>query len=109
RRPGGAVIGCAGPRAAGGAALAGGQLPLERVPGLLAVSHPVAPRLNHVCHGPDVAFRPDPAGGVVMGHAESLDRTIDATTPPDPPPPACGELLTRTAHYLPAVTAAGLA
>jgi glycine/D-amino acid oxidase-like deaminating enzyme len=108
RLPADAVIDCAGPRAAEVAALAGVRLPLERVPGLLAVSHPVAPRLNHVCHGPDVAFRPDPAGGVVMGHAESLDRTIDATTPTDPPPPACGELLARTARFLPAVTAAGL-
>jgi glycine/D-amino acid oxidase-like deaminating enzyme len=44
-----------------------------------------------------------------MGHAETLDRTIDADTPLVPPPPACAELLARTARWWPAAARAGLA
>lgn len=104
-----AVVDCAGPRAAEVAALAGVALPVERVPGLLAVTAPLARPLSHVCHAPDVALRPDPTGGVVLGHATTLDQTVTAETPPVPPPPACAELLARAGRALPAVTRAGVA
>ncbi|HEX5503338.1 MAG TPA: FAD-dependent oxidoreductase, partial [Thermomicrobiales bacterium] len=102
------VVDCAGPRAAAVAALAGVALPIERVPGLLAVSAP-GPAPRHICHGPEIAFRPDATGGVLMGHADTLDRTIAADTPLVPPPPACAELLARTARWWPAAGRAGLA
>jgi glycine/D-amino acid oxidase-like deaminating enzyme len=103
------VVNCAGPWAASVAALAGVHLPVQRVVGLLAVTNPLAPRARHVCHIPDGAFRPDPSGGLVIGHAGSLDQTVEADTPTSPPPPACAELLGRVAPFRPDVARAGLA
>lgn len=104
-----AVVNCAGPRADDVAALAGVALPLTREPGLLAVSRAVTPPLRHVCRTATITFRPDPSGGLVLAHADDLDRTIDAGTPTDPLPPACAELLDRAARFYPDLTRAGLA
>lgn len=105
----GALVNCAGPRTDAVAALLGWALPLERVPGLLAVTGPVAPPARHVCHADDITFRPDPGGGLVLAHAADLDRTISAATPPSPPPPACDEALRRAARSYPTAAAAGIA
>ena len=90
-------------------ALLGWALPLERLPGLLAVTGPLAAPARLVCHADDITFRPDPGGGLVLAHAEDLDRTVAADTPLDPPPAACAEALRRTARAYPTVVAAGIA
>jgi glycine/D-amino acid oxidase-like deaminating enzyme len=102
------AVNCAGPRAAEVAALAGVALPVGRVPGLLTVTAPVEPRGRVFCHADNIYFRPDPAGGLVLGHADDLDATVTDETPRTPLPPACAELLVRAAGYRPAVRAAGL-
>ncbi len=103
-----ALVNCAGPRADTVAALLGWDLPLERLPGLLAVTGPLAPPSRLVCHADNITFRPDPGGGLVLAHAEDLDRTIAADTPLDPVPAACAEALERTARAYPSVVAAGI-
>lgn len=104
-----ALVNCAGPRADTVAALLGWELPLERLPGLLAVTGPLTPPARLVCHADNITFRPDPGGGLVLAHAEDLDRTIAADTPLDPPPAACAEALRRAARAYPTVAAAGIA
>jgi glycine/D-amino acid oxidase-like deaminating enzyme len=109
RLPATALVNCAGPRADTVAALLGWDLPLERVPGLLAVTGPVAPPPRLVCHADDITFRPDPGGGLVLAHAEDLDRTVAADTPLEPPPAACAVALRRAARAYPTVAPAGIA
>lgn len=103
-----ALVNCAGPRADEVAALLGWALPLDRQPGLLAITGPVTPRGRCVCHADDITHRPDPSGGLVLAHADDFDRTVGPDTPLDPPPAACAEALARTAVAFPAVTAAGI-
>ncbi|HEY8597692.1 MAG TPA: FAD-binding oxidoreductase [Thermomicrobiales bacterium] len=103
------IVNCAGPHADVVAALLGWELPLDRLPGLLAITGPTHPSGRCVCHADDITFRPDPGGGLVLAHAEDLDRTVDADTPLDPPPAACAEALDRAARAYPAVRAAGIA
>lgn len=103
------VVICAGPRTDAIAALLGVTLPIDRIPGLLAVSAPVTPGGRCVCLTDRITFRPDPSGGLVMAHADDLDRTVSADTPRTPPPPACTEALERAGRFFPAVAGAGLA
>ena len=102
-----AIVNCAGPRADTVAALLGWELPLDRLPGLLAITGPTNPTGRCVCHADDITFRPDPSGGLVLAHAEDLDATVDADTPLDPPPAACAEALDRAARAYPAVAPPG--
>lgn len=100
---------CAGAATGRLAALAGAHVPLDLVPGLLAVTTPGTSSTRHVCHASNVAFRPDATGGMLLGHAATLDATITARTPTAPPPPACDELLGRACRYLPALHGASIA
>lgn len=99
--PAARVVICAGAATGRIAALAGVRAPLDLVPGLLAVTSGRGGAVRHVCHARDVAFRTDSSGGVLLGHAETLDATITPETPLVPPPAACGELLARASRYLP--------
>ncbi|HYO41674.1 MAG TPA: FAD-binding oxidoreductase [Candidatus Limnocylindrales bacterium] len=80
------VVNAAGPDAARLAALAGVTLPVERTPGLLLVTEPVAARLRHVVYAPDIHLRPD-GGGRVMVQWDPLDNEAadERTLPPDDP------------------------
>lgn len=100
---------CAGPRADDVCALLGYNLPLDRSPGLLALTGPVQPTGRCVCHTDAITFRPDPSGGLILAHADDLDSTVQADTPLTPLPPACAEALDRAAQSFPAVRQAGVA
>lgn len=100
------IVVCAGAASDQIAGLAGAALPLDRAPGLLTLTSSVATTVRHVCHARDVAIRPDPSGGLLLGHAATLDATIGAATPTVPPPPGCAELLARAARYFPTLSTA---
>ncbi|WP_329568134.1 NAD(P)/FAD-dependent oxidoreductase [Streptomyces sp. NBC_01361] len=74
------VVNCAGPQAGRIAALAGGSLPLNRVPGLVGESTrlPDQDRLGAILATPGVDLRPAPDGRVV-----SISWPVDAVLPPD--------------------------
>jgi glycine/D-amino acid oxidase-like deaminating enzyme len=68
----GSVLVCVGPVTQAFLAPLGVTLPVGRVPGLLAVTSPVAAPLGRVVHAPGVHLRPGPGGGLVLG-AEDVD------------------------------------
>lgn len=61
-----AVVDCAGQAADELARLAGVGLPLDRVPGRLVYTSPVATTLRRPVHAPGVHFRPDGGGRLVL-------------------------------------------
>jgi glycine/D-amino acid oxidase-like deaminating enzyme len=61
-----ALVDCAGVAAAEIAHLAGVALPIDRVPGRLIYTSPVATTLRRPIHAPGVHFRPDGAGRIVL-------------------------------------------
>lgn len=103
------VVVCAGPRTQEVAALFGVALPIDRVPGLLAVTQPVAQPLRRVCLTEQITLRADPSGGLVLAHADDLDATVNADTPLDPVPPASRIALARGGEFFPDILRAGLA
>ena len=50
----------------------GVSIPVDRVPGLLAVTSPPAQSLRRVVHAPGIHLRPDAGGGLVLG-ADDVD------------------------------------
>jgi glycine/D-amino acid oxidase-like deaminating enzyme len=96
------VVDCAGPWSDEVAALAGVRLPLTRHPGQLVYSPPIASGLQRVCHSPEVHFRPDSGGRIVMGQAWHDDNL----TPDSPNALPPQELLDRAAVWLPALRGA---
>ena len=72
RLPAGAVVNCAGPQAAGVAALAGLALPMRNTRGVLVYTSPVAVSVSRVVHAPRVHLRPDGAGRLLL-HTHEID------------------------------------
>ncbi|PWK81287.1 glycine/D-amino acid oxidase-like deaminating enzyme [Lentzea atacamensis] len=68
-----AVVNCAGPQAAGVAAMAGLALPMRNLPCVLVYTSPVAVPLSRVVHAPDVHLRPE-GGGRILVHSSEVDR-----------------------------------
>ena len=60
------VIDCAGPATDEVARLAGIEVPIDRVPGRLIYTAPVASTLRRPIHAPGVHFRPDGGGRIVL-------------------------------------------
>jgi glycine/D-amino acid oxidase-like deaminating enzyme len=102
-----AVVNAAGPDAERVAACAGLRLPLERVPGILLTTDRVPVHLKQVVRPPDLAFRPDGGGRVVVltdwVPSEPPDQIVPE--PSLPPLPAAAATLSKVARYLPAVAA----
>jgi len=90
------------------AARAGVRVPLAPTYGLLAATTPFADRPRRVVYCPNVHFRPEPGGGLLL-QDDSLDLTVGAATPESPPPPGCEELLARARAYVPALADASIA
>ncbi len=101
RFDGGVVIDCAGPAADEVAKLAGVTIPLDRVPGRLVYTSPVATTLQRVVHAPGVHFRPDGAGRIVLSEG-AHDLHWAETTEPWPPERS----LAAAAVHLPALSGA---
>jgi glycine/D-amino acid oxidase-like deaminating enzyme len=67
-----ALLVCVGPSTQAFLAPLGVRMPVDRVPGLLAMTSPPAEPLSRVVHAPGVHLRPDASGGLVVG-AEDVD------------------------------------
>jgi glycine/D-amino acid oxidase-like deaminating enzyme len=78
------VVDCAGIAAGDVAALAGGALPLDRVPGRLIYTAPVATTLRRPVHAPGCHFRPDGGGRIVLAEG-AHDQTWSERGEPWPP------------------------
>jgi len=76
RLEGDVVINCAGPAAGDIARLAGVEIPVEREPGRLIYTAPVATTLRRLVHAPGVHFRPDGAGRLVLAE-RAHDQVVD--------------------------------
>ena len=96
------VVDCAGPAADVVARLAGVEVPLDRVPGRLVYTTPVATTLRRVTYAPGVHFRPDGAGRIVLGQPE-YDENM-TTLDPDAWPPE--RTLEEAVPYLPTLAGA---
>jgi glycine/D-amino acid oxidase-like deaminating enzyme len=78
------VVDCAGIAAGEVAALAGVTLPLDRVPGRLIYTAPVATTLRRPIHAPGCHFRPDGGGRMVLAEG-AHDQTWVERGEPWPP------------------------
>jgi glycine/D-amino acid oxidase-like deaminating enzyme len=101
------VVNAAGPDGGRVAALAGSSLPLERTPGILLVTEPVAARLKRVAYGPGIHLRPD-GGGRVMVQWEPLDSLAVEGAPPAADAAPVREAMERAAAVLPALAGAAV-
>ncbi|MGD9895209.1 MAG: NAD(P)/FAD-dependent oxidoreductase [Dehalococcoidia bacterium] len=98
----GQVLLCAGTGTPALLAPLGVQLPVRSVPGLLAVTSPVAEQLGRVVYAPGVHLRPDVDGGLRFG-ADDIDDLTSEITPAEPVPDFAQPLLERAqAVYPPA-------
>lgn len=95
-----AVVSCAGHWTPEIVRMAGRELAMTPVDGVVAVSGPSAARLRAVHHNEELSLRPDGAGRIMMRHY-SFDRMIDATTPVTPLPDWTGDLMARAVRALP--------
>lgn len=99
---GGQVLLCAGTGTGALLTPLGVRVPVRSVPGLLAVTSPIAEPLGRVVYAPGVHLRPDVDGGLRIG-ADDIDELTSEITRPDPPPDFAQPLLERArAVYPPA-------
>ncbi|WP_434444069.1 NAD(P)/FAD-dependent oxidoreductase [Lentzea sp. E54] len=68
-----AVVNCAGPQAAGVAAMAGLALPMRNLPCVLVYTSPVAVPVSRVVHAPGAHLRPE-SGGRILLHSGEVDQ-----------------------------------
>jgi glycine/D-amino acid oxidase-like deaminating enzyme len=76
------------------------ELPVDRVPGLLALTSPPAAPLHRVVHAPGIHLRPDPTGGLVLG-ATDLDGLITEDSSPAAAAGVAEQLLARAGRMFP--------
>lgn len=94
------VLSCVGPATRAFLAPLGVPVPVDRVPGLLAVTAPVSKQLGRVVHAPGVHLRPDVTGGLLLGDTR-LDRLVTDATPPAAALAVAAPLLERAARVFP--------
>ena len=95
-----AVLCCVGPATQAFLAPLGVTIPVDRVPGLLGVTSPVAKALGRVVHAPGIHLRPDVTGGLLLG-ATDLDPLVTDSTPPATARAIAATLLERAARVFP--------
>jgi glycine/D-amino acid oxidase-like deaminating enzyme len=92
------VLVCVGPATQAFLEPFGIAIPVDRVPGLLAITSPTSVRLSRVVHAPGIHLRPDATGGLRLG-AEDVDTLASNSGSPI----ALAELLLeRAARVFPA-------
>ena len=92
------VLVCVGPSTQAFLEPLGAAIPVDRVPGLLAITSPAPVRLSRVVHAPGIHLRSDATGGLRLG-AEDVDTLASNSGSPS----ALGELLLeRAARVFPA-------
>src|SRR5262245_9027359 len=99
-----AMLLCVGPATRAFLAPLGVQLPVDRVPGLLAVTSPPTEPLSRVVHAPGVHLRPDAGGGLLLG-AEDVDAPAAQTDSPSRLDALAALLLERASRVMPAARA----
>ena len=67
------ILVCAGPATQAFVASLRAVVPVDQVPGLLAVTSPPGSRLDRVVHAPGIHLRPDADGGLLLG-ADDVDQ-----------------------------------
>lgn len=103
----GSILSCVGPATQRFLAPLGVTIPVDRVPGLLAVTSPPAEPLGRVVHAPGIHLRPDASGGLLLG-ASDLDRLVTDASPSDTASAVAATLLERAARVFPAARGARL-
>src|SRR5262245_8811431 len=96
------VVDCAGPATDEVARLTGFEVPIDRVPGRLIYTAPVASTLRRPIHAPGVHFRPDGAGRIVLAeyaHDQVWRQSEDGLWPAE-------KSLAAVAKHFPALEAA---
>ncbi|HZN49410.1 MAG TPA: FAD-dependent oxidoreductase [Methylomirabilota bacterium] len=92
------VLVCVGPATQAFLEPLGAAIPVDKVPGLLAITSATSARLSRVVHAPGIHLRPDATGGLRLG-AEDIDTLASNSGSPI----ALGELLLeRAARVFPA-------
>lgn len=95
------VVDCAGVAVGEVARLAGVEIPLDRVPGRLIYTAPVATTLHRPVHAPGCHFRPDGGGRIVLAEGAHDQAWVEGG---EPWPPE--RSLAAVATHLPALTGA---
>jgi glycine/D-amino acid oxidase-like deaminating enzyme len=95
------VVDCAGPATDEVALLAGFEIPMDRVPGRLIYTTPVASTLRRPIHAPGAHFRPDGGGRIVLAEFahDQVWRQAEEPWPPE-------RSLAAVAGHLPALAGA---
>ena len=96
----GSILSCVGPATQAFLASLGVTIPVDRVPGLLAVTSPPTEPLGRVVHAPGIHLRPDASGGLLLG-ATDLDRLVTDTSPPETASAVAVTLLERVGRVFP--------
>ena len=102
------VLLCVGPATQALLAPLGIDLPVGRVPGLLAVTSPPSRPLGRVVHAPGIHLRPDASGGLMLG-ATDIDGLIAETTSSEDAAAIAERLVERAARVFPSVRGVRLA
>ena len=102
------VLLCAGTGTADLLAPLGVALPVQRIPGLLAITSPLALRPSRVVYAPGLHLRPDVDGGLRLG-ADDIDDLTREDTPAEPIPAFAQTLLERARRVFPPAREAEIA
>ncbi|SDR15016.1 Glycine/D-amino acid oxidase [Rhizobiales bacterium GAS191] len=96
------VVNCAGRWAARVAQEPGLKLPLAPTTGFIVFTPPVATSVKHLVHAPDIHFRPDGAGRLMV-RTNAADDLVSLDMTPSPTMPQAVEIMRRAAEVIPAL------
>jgi glycine/D-amino acid oxidase-like deaminating enzyme len=94
------VVNCAGRWADTVARESGLRLPLAPTTGFIVFTPPVAASVKHLVHAPDIHFRPDGAGRLMI-RSNDADPMVSLNMTPAPTMPQALEIMRRAAELMP--------